>query len=596
MKANQRVAIPLPRSERVRIGGLVLLLLAGGRSPVFGQSQDPRFAAIVQAGDSAWREGRFPDARVRYLEAWQADSGGSSRVVFRLATLHAWDGHLSLAIPLYRRYSLLEPRDEEGRIALARALAWNGETAQALAVYDSILGRDRTYRDAVLGAAQALAWAGRFPAALARYDQWLASEPTDVEAALARAQTLAWAGQLARAEREYAMIAARGERVEAEKGVAVVAAWRGDLGRSERLWRRITTRVPKDAEGWVGLARVLRWSGRSIGARHALNQALAADPRNSEAAEQLRWVRADLAPAVEPMVTGSWDSDRNRSLVLGTAARIWIGPVQAGVFASERWAELAAATGTSTTGRVSLRFPVGTAIGLVGDVGAIRVRAEQGALVKTRELVTGSIAGTARLGSWLSLGANARRAGFDETAPMMLSGVDVTSVGAEAEARLGTRLGLAGGGDLGRLEGGSVPNRRRIGFASLRWRPRRSVALTVAGRALGYDESPRDGYFAPARFRHGELGVRWTRGRDLGWNVSLDAGLGAQQVGFSTGNSTKGTQRFAAGIGYRPAPGFEVAADYSFSNVAATGAGPTGGGSIYRAEQITVRGKLLLRD
>ncbi len=570
--------------------------MAGGRSRVFGQSQDPRYQAIVQAGDSAWREGRFPDARARYLEAWQADSAGSSRVVFRLATLQAWDGHLPQAIALYRRYSLLEPRDEEGRLALAKALAWNGETARAVAVYDSVLGRDATYRDAALGAAQALAWAGRFPAALARYDRWLAAEPKDVEAELARARTLAWAGQLAKAEREYAAIAARGERVEAEKGVAVVAAWRGDLGRSEMLWRRITARVPKDAEGWVGLAQVLRWSGRPIGAREALHQALAADPGNSDAAEQLRWVRADLAPSIEPMVSGSWDSDQNRSLVVGAAGRTWVGPVQASVFASERWAELAPATGTSTTGRVSLRLPIGAAIGLVGDVGAMRIRGEQGALVKTRELVTGSIAGTARLGSWLSVGANARRTGFDETAPMMLSGVDVSSIGAEAEVRLGSRVGLAGGGDFGRLEGGSVPNRRRVGFASLRWRPRRNLAVTVAGRALGYDESPRDGYFAPARFRHGELGLRWSRGRDLGWNVSLDAGLGAQQVGFSTGNSTKGTQRIAAGIGYRPAPGFEVAADYSFSNVAATGAGPTGGGSIYRAEGLTVRGKLLLRD
>ncbi len=550
----------------------------------------------MQAGDSAWREGRFPEARARYLEAWQADSTGSSRVVFRLATLHAWDGHLSLAIALYRRYSLLEPNDEEGRIALARTLAWNGETARAVAVYDSVLGRDATYRDAALGAAQALAWAGRFPAALARYDRWLAAEPKDVEAELARARTLAWAGRLARAEQEYAMIAARGDLVEADKGVAVVAAWRGDLGRSEHLWRRITTRAPKDAEAWVGLAQVLRWSGRPADARKALNQALSAAPGNPNATEQLRWVKADLAPAIEPMVSGSWDSDQNRSLVLGTAARSWIGPVQAGFFASERWAELAPASGTSTVGRLSLRLPVGAAIGLVADLGAMRVRGEQGTLVKTRELATGSIAATARLGSWLSVGANTRRTGFDETAPMMLSGVDITSVGGEAEVRLGARLGLAGGGDFGRLEGGSVPNRRRIGFASLRWRPRRSVAFTVAGRALGYDESPRDGYFAPARFRHGELGIRWTRGRDLGWNLSLDAGLGAQQVGFSTGNSTKGTQRIAAGIGYRPAPGFEVAADYSFSNVAATGAGPTGGGSIYRAELITVRGKLLLRD
>ena len=81
------------------------------------------------------------------------DSVGSSRAVFRLATLHAWNGQLAQAIALYQRYAVLEPRDDEGRVALARAFAWNGETRPAVAIYDSILGRDRTYRDAALGAA-----------------------------------------------------------------------------------------------------------------------------------------------------------------------------------------------------------------------------------------------------------------------------------------------------------------------------------------------------------------------------------------------------------------------------------------------------------
>ena len=596
MKANQRVAIALPRSALVQFLALATLMFGAVRHPLFGQTAGGRFETIVRAGDSAWKAGRFPEARLRYVEALAIDSVGSSRAVYRLATLHAWDGQLARAIVLYERYSVLEPRDEEGRVALGRALAWNGETARSVAVYDSILGRDRTYRDAALGAAQALAWAGRFPAALSRYERWLTEQPKDVEAELARARTLAWAGQLSRAEREYSAIAARGERLEAEKGVAVVAAWRGDLGRSERLWRGIAARVPKDGEAWAGLAQVLRWSGRPRQARQALDRALAANPSNPDAAEQLRWVRAELAPGLDPSVTGSWDSDQNRSLVIGTSARGWVGPVQATAFAAERWAELTPATGTSTAGRVSLRLPVGSGFGLTGDVGAMRIRAESGVLTKTHALFTGSVTGTARLASWISVGGNARRSGFDETVLMMLSGIEVTSFGADAEVRLSSRIGAAGGGDFARLVGGSVLNRRRAGFASLRWRPRRGLAVSAAGRVLGYDESPRDGYFAPQRFRHGELGVRWSRGRDLGWNLSVDAGLGAQQVSFSSASSTKGTQRIAAGIGYRPAPGLEVAADYSFSNVAATGAGPTGGGSIYRAQLITVRGKLLLRD
>ncbi len=596
MKANQRVAIALPRQISGRIATGVALLFGTVSTPVSGQSQVAHFEEIVRAGDAAWREGRFPDARARYLEALAFDSAGSSRAVFRLATLHAWNGQLTQAIPLYQRYGILEPGDEEGRIALAKALAWNGETARAIAIYDSILSRDKTYRDAALGAAQTLAWAGSFRPALARYDRWLVDQPKDVEAELSRARTLAWAGKLGEAERAYQAISTRGERLEADKGVAVVAAWRGDLVRSERLWRRIAATVTKDPEVWVGLAQVLRWSGRPRGARDALNKALAADPKNADAGQQLRWVRADLAPSVEPSAGGSWDSDQNRSLVLGAAARGWLGSAQTTAYVSQRWAELGLATGQSTGGRLSLRFPVAPNVEVVGDVGGVRIRAEQGAVTKTHDMITGSVAGTIKLARWLSAGASVRRAGFDETALMMLSGVEVTSFGAEAEARVGSRLSLAAGTDLGRLEGGSVPNRRQVGFVSTRWRPTRSLAITVAGRAIAYDKSPRDGYFAPARFRHGELGVRWSRGRDLGWYLSFDLGLGAQQVAFAGPGSTKGTQRFGGGIGYRPAPGFDVAVDYSFSNVAATGAGPTGGGSLYRAQGLSLRGKWLLRD
>jgi hypothetical protein len=66
----------------------------------------------------------------------------------------------------------LEPRDEEGRIALAKAYAWSGATVRAVAVYDSILARDATIATPP-GAAQALAWAGRFDDALGRYDHRL---------------------------------------------------------------------------------------------------------------------------------------------------------------------------------------------------------------------------------------------------------------------------------------------------------------------------------------------------------------------------------------------------------------------------------------
>jgi tetratricopeptide (TPR) repeat protein len=252
----------------------------------------------VRAGDAAWQERRFDAARLAYRRALDLDSVGSSRAVFRMAVLYSWDGHLREALPLFARYTRLEPRDEEGRVALARAYAWDGQTITAVAIYDSILGRDRTYRDAALGAAQALAWAGRFRESIARYDAWLAGNRGDVDAALTRARTLAWAGKLSESEREYRRLAEGGDRPEAQKGAALVAAWRGDLFRSEAMWRAIVARYPKDTEAWVGLGQVLRWSGRPEEARDALARATALDPDNADARSQRRWVSADLAAAL----------------------------------------------------------------------------------------------------------------------------------------------------------------------------------------------------------------------------------------------------------------------------------------------------------
>ncbi|MGE0441694.1 MAG: tetratricopeptide repeat protein [Gemmatimonadales bacterium] len=574
--------------KRWRLAAILAILGLGATRSAAAQAL-ARFEAAVAEGDAAWKSGRFPDAKAAYQAALAIDSMGSSRAVYRLAVLRSWDGDLTRAIPLFQRYTVLEPRDEEGRIALAKAFAWNGETALSVAVYDSILGRDRTYRDAALGAALALAWAGRFEEAVARYDRWLAENARDVEAELARARTLAWSGKLGRAEATYAEIAARGERLEADKGVALVAAWRGDLLRSESLWRRVTERAPKDAEAWVGLAQVLRWSGRPEDARDALQRALAADPENTDAAEQLRWVRADLAPAVDPSVTASWDSDENRSAVVALGATVRpVRRVRLTIAGSRREASLAAASGTSTAGRLVLRTALGRRVTVVGDVGTTRMHASDGAAGTDRTVTTGGGSVTLRVAPRLAVGANVRRSAFDETAALLLSGIDVRSAGLEGEWEPFGRVALAGGVERASLRGGSGPNERRAAFGALRWRVRRQVTLSLAGRGFRYDEQRRDGYFAPARYELAEVGGRWAPGRDLGWAASVEVAAGAQRVTFSGPPATRATQRAGMSLAFRPAPGNEIGLQYSFSNVAGTAAE----GTIYRGQSLSLTARI----
>lgn len=551
-------------------------------------------SAVVRHGDSAWTAGRFPSAREAYGRAIALDSLASSRSVYRLAVLHTWDGELRRAIPLFALYVRLEPGDEEGRIALAKAHAWNGQTDAALAIYDSILTRDSTYRDAAYGAAQAEAWGGRFTAAIRRYDQWLLANPKDIEAGLSRARILAWAGRLRESERAYAALGADGEHLEADKGLALVAAWRGNLGRSERLWRNLSTKAPTGPEVWVGLAQVLRWSGRGEEARDALRQALAADPGNADAREQMRWVRADLGTSIEPGAYAGWDSDQNTSLTLMlTGSMRPIARTRFTVSGSYRDATLGAATGTSATGRASLRVHAGNRLTLTGDLGQTRTRAGEGAAAQQRNFTVGGGRATVRISPDFTLGGGVAWSAFDETASLIASGITVTSWSGEAELRLPARLGLSAGGETTELVGGTVPNQREAGFAVLRWRPRRTASIALSGRAFRYRESPRDGYFSPSQFLLGEISTRIGHGRDLGWAFEVEAGVGLQQVRFDDPGVTRGAQRIRGSLAYRPTPGGEIVLDYGFSNVAATATGGvTGGGSVYHAHALTLRTRL----
>jgi tetratricopeptide (TPR) repeat protein len=549
--------------------------------------------SAIRTGDSAWTAGQFPKAREAYTRVLAIDSLGSSRSVYRLAVLRSWDGDLKEALPLFALYVRLEPRDEEGRLALARAYAWSGNTAHAVAIYDSILARDATYREAALGAARALTWAGRSRQALARYDKWLIRNPRDIEAGLARARSLAWAGRLQESERAYAALGKGGENLESQKGIALVAAWRGDLSRSERIWRELSTKAPKDAEVWVGLAQVLRWSGRSEAARTALKRAQLADPANPDAREQMRWVNADLGWTLEPGGSALWDSDRNESEVVSLATSM--RPASRTRFTatgSFRDARLAATRGRSATGRASLQVHGGNFLTLTGELGAVRTSVVHAIPKNERTFTIGSARTTLRISSGFSVGGGVTRSVFDETAALIVSGITVTSYAGEAKLSLLPRVDLAAGGEVADLTGGSGPNQRRAGFAALSWRVRRLFSLSLTGRGFGYDESPHDGYFAPSRFLLGELGTRIGTGRELGWAAELSGGVGIQQVRFDDPGEVRGTQRVGASLAYRPRPGVEFAFAYAFSNVANTTGTVTGGGSVYHANTLQLSTRL----
>lgn len=550
--------------------------------------------AQLAAGDSAWAARDFKAARAFYSVVVRADSAASSRAVFRLATMLAWDDELDASLQLHRLYVRLEPEDAEGRAALARTLAWAARYGEAIATYDSILARDPGYRDAALGAAQALAWQGRFSEAIARYEKWIAAHHGDAEARIALARTLSWAGRLRDAERIYASAAAAGDSAEALKGLARVSAWGGELNRSVTLWERLAARYPDDPEVWTGLGQVLRWRNQPEDAQDALQRALAARPGYPDAVQQLMWVRAELGTAVEPTFASTTDSDHSSSTTLSLSASA--RPVRRGRVALSVLRRDAATRNTRATvselragGRAWPR--AGTM--LSAEVGASQLNGDAASGVQRTDPLF-ALGAYSQLTSLLAASAGISRSPFTETAPLINRGIVMSALDLAGDITPPGPVSASVAFGLASFSRGSVPNSRRSASGALRYTVRRGLSLGLGTRHMAYANNPGDGYFAPKRFTLTEASARWLPGRDLGWFGVLDGGLGLQRMRFDGPVTTRGAQRIAGTLGYRFSPRAEASGQVWFANVA-SGSGVTAvrGGSDYKARGLALRARLV---
>ncbi|HEX4468089.1 MAG TPA: tetratricopeptide repeat protein, partial [Gemmatimonadaceae bacterium] len=485
-------------------------------------------ADILAAGDQAWSAGRFDDAVERYQAVLEQDST-SLRALFRVATVLGWRHELERSAALFRVYLRLAPRDDDARIGLARTLAWRGEYDQAIALCDSVIARDPRRRDAMQLGAQALAWSGNVHGAISRYERWLSTHPDD-------------------------------------------------------------------AESWVGLANTWRWAGQREQTRQALQHAVAADPHNVDARTQLEFANVALSPSLEPIVSTSDDSDDNRAttyLVRGSLASLLNARVLGD--ASYRVADFGAEHGTSATLRGASSWAPGDERWMLrAEAGAARVDATDafGSTHETRVLPLLGVRFADHPTRAITVGASATRAPFDETASLMRAGIATTSVGADAGITLGEQIGLTGDGSWTRLSGGSGPNSRLSGSGSLRWSPAALWSFAASVRSFAYDHAALDGYFTPKGYVLAEMSGRLHLGRELGWALDSELGLGNQTiVGFDNSRAGRFAQRASAAVAYRPAPGFEWSLSGGFANVASP---TTISSADYRAYTVSINGRFRL--
>jgi tetratricopeptide (TPR) repeat protein len=554
-------------------------------------AQPARQEDALARANSAYEAGAYPLAGELYEGIVTQDPSPASIAVFRLATLRSWDNQLDEAVALYRRYIVQEPRDAEGRLALARTLAWQGHYASAIATYDSLIAGNQHSRDALIGRAQTLAWAGRLSEALATYKGWIRDHPTDRDASIEYARALAWNGQFDDAEAMYTQLARTGNSA-AKKGLARVIGWRGELDRSERTWRQVLETDPQDPEALTGLAQVLSWQGRQTDAESALQLALRANPVYGDARTLLRWVQADLRPSATLTAVSINDSDNNRSMVLSVdyLARAWWNGAVGGTY-TERSANFAAIDSRADAVNLFARWQPGSSSWQLRADGGVS-RHSSTFIPSTNPQQTmgsGGLRLSGNIGRALTVGLSGSRAPFDETALLIANGVVSSDLAGEAAIALPARFTLSGAASHARLTGGTRENARDVFSSTLRWTHSRNWSLAVGGRQFGYDTTSTDGYFAPRRYTLAEASGRGRIGGQLGWNADADAGLGRQSIEFfGSSAGSRLAERVAMSLGYRFDPAREVSAAGGYANVA----GPGQTGSDYKWYTFSLRARL----
>jgi hypothetical protein len=120
----------------------------------------------------------------------------------------------------------------------------------------------------------------------------------------------------------------------------------------------------------------------------------------------------------------------------------------------------------------------------------------------------------------------------------------------------------------------------------------RGRSLGILVRGLQHEREAREGYFSPKRYAHVELNARTRFGRDLGWSLAGDAGVGLQHVDYRGTRTTQPTQRLTTTLTYAWAPGFEWFIGGVFANVATT---VTSSASGYRYGSLSSGGRVPLR-
>ncbi len=423
------------------------------------------------------------------LPAWAGDP-----VIAQLARADSAfaAGRLALAEREYAAVLSIDPDQSRAIFQLARLAATPAESERLLRRYVALEPRDPW---GMMALGDVLGRASRWNEALALYDEAYWRLPADRDAAMGRARLLAGAHRT-------------------DAAIAAYESWVGSH--------------PADAEAWSALGHELQQAGRLRGAANAFEHA--ADAGDPSGARRLEAVRLAAAPSVDPLASGSRDSDGNEVLSAGLRAAMAVTDGwRLGIQGSRARVKNATASipvdavELQTEWRPRAALSLQTAPGIVG--------------IRTTEPGTGtdwSGTGRARL-RWRDAAGPTFEVGFTRdllaASPLLLENrVRRTEALTRLEIPVLGGIRLRGAGRVASLQARRDSNTRRMLQGGLAMSIRPSVDFSLGFADLRYHRESADGYFAPRLAQLLEAGL-YTEDRSIGpVTVALDLGAGAQRI------------------------------------------------------------------
>jgi cytochrome c-type biogenesis protein CcmH/NrfG len=422
------------------------------------------------------------------------------------------------------------PASEAARwLARADSALEAGDSVVAAREYGAVLAADHTNSRATFRLAQL---SQRTPAeALRLFARYVTLEPSDPWGYLAVGDELARSGRNAQALRWYAAAVrlAPGER-NAVVGHARLLARAGRTDACIAAYEAWVAAHPADAEVWRELGREQLRAGRPGTAAQAFAHALALAP-DGATTRHLTLARAQAAPALEPTVGGSHDSDGNVVRRFGAAADVAAGDRTrfGAAFMHEKVGDGLTST---TVEELSLRASSRPTAGLTVNAAAGGARLDVGAGPAAGTIIpTGMIRArwrAAATGSTLEL--RAQHGIVDATPLLVANRLTRTELRGMLQLPAARWLKLRGIGRTAALRDDAASNRRTIltGVVAIAATP--SVEVSGQFHQMGYAHPSTTGYFAPRLAQTVEAGsyMEFETARSL--VLALDLGAGAQRV------------------------------------------------------------------